>query len=140
MSEYRVLYRRAKDGSWVASVRGLRCRGRGRTIREARADLRQALAAVADNHQIDLVEDVRLPPPGRRLLVEHWTARRRAQLARERSDEAARRACQALLENGITLRDASDLLGIPVARLGSATSLSGVRPRRGRPRRSLSPA
>src|SRR5262245_14720734 len=118
MAEYRVLYTRAKDGGWRASVRGLpRCRGRGRTLREARACLREALAGQAVNHSIDLVEDVRLPSPGRRLLIQHWAARRRARLARARSDQAARQACQALLDHGVSLRDASDLLGIPLARL-----------------------
>jgi len=141
MSEYRVLYTRSRAGGWTASVRGLpRCRGRGRTLREARLQVRQALAGLADHHQIDLVEDVRLPPPGRRLLVQHWVARRRASQARERSDQAARRACQALLDYGVSLRDASDLLGIPLARLAGIVPTEGLEPRRGRPRRSPVPA
>lgn len=56
MGEYRVLYTRVKGGGWSASVRGLAGR-RGRTLREARARLREALATRADARPLDLVED-----------------------------------------------------------------------------------
>jgi len=79
VSEHKVVYRRGKKGEWVASVEGVRrCRGRGRTLRQARKELRVALAQVVDDpYQMDFVEDVRLPPPARRLILQHWAARRR---------------------------------------------------------------
>jgi predicted RNase H-like HicB family nuclease len=119
VSEHKVLYRRGTKGEWVASVEGVRgCRGRGRTLRQARKELRVALARVVDDpYQMDFVEDVRLPPPARRLILRHWAARRR--LAREttRADEAARAALQALLDVKIAVRDAADLLGLPPLKL-----------------------
>ena len=119
MSEHRVLYRRAKDGQWVASVEGVgRCRGRGRTLRQARKELRIALAQVVDDpYQMDFVEDVRLPPPARRLILQHWAARRKLEKEKARADEAARAALQALLDVKIAARDAADLLGLPPLKL-----------------------
>ena len=119
MAEHRVTYRRGRDGRWVASVAGRRrCQGRGKTLRQARRELRAALALyVEETDPIDLVEDVRLPPPARRLIVLHWRARRKAQREAERAAAATGAALQALLDVKVGLKDASDLLGIPPAKL-----------------------
>ena len=119
MTEHKVVYRRSTKGEWVASVEGVRrCRGRGRTLRQARQQLRLALAQVMeDAYQIDFVEDVRLPPPARRLLVQHWAARRRLEKEQARADEAARAALAALLGIDVSVKDAGDLLGLPPLKL-----------------------
>jgi hypothetical protein len=119
MAEYHVVYARREAGEWRAFVRGVRrCRSRGRTLRQARVALRRALAhVVADPYAIDFVEDVRLPGGTRRLIGGHWVARRKAEKAQKAADAATRRALQALLELSINVKDASDLLGIPPARL-----------------------
>jgi predicted RNase H-like HicB family nuclease len=115
VSEHKVVYRRGTKGEWVASVEGVRrCRGRGRTLRQARQQLRIALARVVeDPYQMDFVEDVRLPPPARRLILQHWAARRRLEMEQGRADEAARAALQALLGLALSVKDAGDLLGLP---------------------------
>jgi predicted RNase H-like HicB family nuclease len=115
VSEHKVVYRRGTKGEWVASVEGVRrCRGRGRTLRQARQQLRIALARVVeDPYQMDFVEDVRLPPPARRLILQHWAARRRLEKEQGRADEAARAALQALLGLALSVKDAGDLLGLP---------------------------
>jgi hypothetical protein len=46
---------------------------------------------------MDFVEDVRLPPPARRLILQHWAARRRLEKEQGRADAAARAALHALL-------------------------------------------
>jgi predicted RNase H-like HicB family nuclease len=132
MPVFRVLYTKTRRGEWSASVRGLRrCTGRGRTIREARARLRAALAlAVEAAFPLDLLEDVRLPAPSRALLVRHWRAKKRLQAEQSRADEAALRACDALLAHRVSLRDASDLLGIPANRLRALRPAAGRRGRR----------
>ena len=118
MAEYYVTYK--KDGrGWRGSVKGYRrAHARGRTIRQTRVRLRQALALLLDDTStIDFVEDVRLPGAARRLLGRHWAARRRVSGAQSRSDAAARAALQALKELSLGVRDASDLLGVPPMRL-----------------------
>jgi hypothetical protein len=119
MTEHRVVYRRTTGGEWVANVRGMRRgRGRGRTLRQARQRLRASLARVVeDPYSIDFAEDVKLPPPVRRLIVRHWAARRRLEEETRRSSAAAGAALEAILGHGINLKDASDLLGLPPLKL-----------------------
>jgi predicted RNase H-like HicB family nuclease len=119
VSEHKVVYRRTTKGEWVASVEGVRrCRGRGRTLRQARQQLRIALArVVADPYQMDFVEDVRLPPPARKLILQHWAARRRLDKEQGRADAAARAALQAILGLDVSVKDAGDLLGLPPLKL-----------------------
>ena len=115
LAEYKVIYELDEDGDWIAWVRGLRrCRGRGRTIRQARKRLRAALGRFDhEPHRADLVEDVKLPAPARALIVRHWAARRRAHSQQARADAAARQAVEALLRLHLSVRDAADLLGVP---------------------------
>ena len=128
MAEHRVIYRRSPKGGWVASVEGVRrCRGRGRTLRQARQHLRAALARVVDDaYSIDFAEDVRLPPPARRLIVQHWAARRRLEKEAARADGATRAALEALLLLRLSVKDAADLLGLPPLKL---QKLRGQAPR-----------
>jgi len=118
LSEYKVIYKLDATGEWTAWVRGLRrCRGRGRTLRQARKRLRAALGRFDEEpHRADLVEDVKLPPPARALLVRHWAARRRARSEEARAEVAARQAVDALLRLRLSVRDAADLLGVPYPR------------------------
>jgi hypothetical protein len=110
-----VIYKLDEAGEWTAWVRGLRrCRGRGRTLRQARKRLRVALGRFDDEpHRADLLEDVKLPPPARALLVRHWAARRRARSEEARAEAAAAQAVEALLGLRLSVRDAADLLGVP---------------------------
>jgi hypothetical protein len=119
MAEHRVTYRLDSSNRWVATAAGRRrVRGSGKTLRLARKELRISLAPhVDDPYRIDLVEDVRLPPPARGLLVQHWKARRKADQEAKRASQATLAALQALVQLKISLKDAADLLGIPAARL-----------------------
>ena len=119
MAEHRVVYRRNAAGDWVASVPGRRrLRGQGRTLRQARQRLRTALARmVEDPFEIDFVEDVRLPPPARALLVVHWKARRRLERETERADLASAKALSALLALRLNIKDVGDLLGLSPLKL-----------------------
>ena len=66
---------------------------------------------------MDFVEDVRLPSPARRLILQHWAARRRLDKEQARADEAARAALHALLGLEVSVKDAGDLLGLPPLKL-----------------------
>jgi predicted RNase H-like HicB family nuclease len=115
VAEYKVLYKLDEAGQWTAWVRGLRrCRGHGRTLRQARRRLRAALARFDEEpHRAALVEDVKLPGSARAVLARHWAARRRARREESRAQDAARLAVEALLELRLSVRDAADLLGVP---------------------------
>ena len=119
MAEHRVVYRRNAAGDWVASVPGRRrLRGEGRTLRQARQRLRAALARMVDDpFGIDFVEDVRLPPPARALLVAHWKTRRRLERETERADLASAKALSALLALRLNIKDVGDLLGLSPLKL-----------------------
>jgi len=119
VAEHRVVYRRNAAGDWVASVPGRRRhRGQGKTLRQARQRLRAALARmVEDPFEIDFVEDVRLPPPARALLVAHWKARRRLERETERADLASTKALSALLALRLNIKDVGDLLGLSPLKL-----------------------
>ena len=119
MAEHRVVYRRSAAGRWVATVPGRRrCRGEGKTLRQARQRLRASLAKVVeDPFEIDLLEDVRLPPPSRDRLVAYWKARRRLEGATEQADRAAAAALGSLLALKLNLKDVADLLGLPPLKL-----------------------
>ena len=119
MAEHRVVYRRKKSGQGVGTVAGRpRCRGQGRTLRQARLRLRAALAKVVeDPFEVDFAEDVRLPPPARARLVQHWRARRRLELETERADLASTAALQALLALKLNIKDVGDLLGLSPLKL-----------------------
>lgn len=118
MAQYKVIYKLDAKGEWTAWVRGLRrCKGRGRTLRQARKRLRACLARFDDEpHRADLLEDVKLPKPARALLVRHWAARRRARSQEARAEAAARLAAEALVRLRLNIRDAADLLGVPYAK------------------------
>jgi len=119
VAEHRVVYRRSASGDWVASVPGRRrLRGQGRTLRQARQRLRSALARlVEDPFEIDFVEDVRLSPPARGLLVAHWKARRRVERETELADLASSKALASLLALRLNIKDVGDLLGLSPQKL-----------------------
>jgi hypothetical protein len=119
VAEHRVVYRRNSAGAWVAGVPGRRrLRGEGRTLRQARLRLRAALArTVEDPIEIDFVEDVRLPPPARGLLVAHGKARRRLERETELADLASGKALLALLALKLNIKDVGDLLGLSPQKL-----------------------
>ena len=127
MAEHKVVYRRTRKGEWVASAEGVRrVRGRGRTLRQARQQLRAALGRVVpDPYGIDFAEDVRLPPPARRLIVLHWAARRRLEKESARAEGATRAALHALIVLRLDLKDAADLLGLPPLKLQKLRARAG---------------
>ena len=68
MKSYRVVYELDESGRWIATVRSIKgCHTYGRSIRQARDRIREALALlVRGAARARLVDDVRLPAEVRR--------------------------------------------------------------------------
>ena len=106
---YRVVYEIDESGHWIATVPTVRgCHTYGRSLSEARSRIRDALSLfVPRAATAKLVDDVRLPPPMRRLVVQYRSARAHAEEDRKRAETAARQ-----LATRLSRRDAADLLEI----------------------------
>ena len=115
MKTYTVIFERDEKGWWVASVREVPgCHTQGRSIRQARARVRESLALfVKDAAKAKLVEDVKLPAAVRRMLQRQREARERADKETARAHDTTREAVRALTHAlHLSVRDASELLGL----------------------------
>ncbi len=106
---YRVVYEIDESGHWIATVPTVPgCHTYGRSLSEARSRIREALSLfVPRAGSAKLVDDVRLPPPMRRLVLQYRSARAHAEEDRKRAETAARQ-----LAARLSRRDAADLLEI----------------------------
>jgi predicted RNase H-like HicB family nuclease len=106
---YRVVYEIDESGHWIAAVPAVRgCHTYGRSLSEARSRIREALGLfVAHATTAKLVDDVRLPAPMKRLVLEYRNARARAERDQKKAEAAVRR-----LATRLSRRDAADLLKI----------------------------
>jgi hypothetical protein len=107
------------------------CRSEGRSITEARRNIREALATCADvfddadqvARDAEILEEIRLPRGARKLIDqahrEREAAARQATRAREVTSDAARRLTS---EVGLSLRDAGELLGLSHQRVKQLAS------------------
>ena len=92
----------------------------GRSISEARRKMKQNLSVAS--RKGDIADDVRLPPAVKKEIDRHAEARARA-LAEQEELRKATRAVVATLtsKHGISLRDASALLGLSRERIRQLT-------------------
>lgn len=114
---YTIVYTRDQvSGWWVAGVKGLKgCITQGRTIEQARGRIREALQAWFDLSKPfsgTLIDKVALPAPARRKITAFLTARERAAKANEGLSASSRAAVRELVDQGLSLRDAGELLGL----------------------------
>ncbi len=112
---YTVVYERDAGGWWVAFVRGVTgCRTQGRSIRQARERIREALGLFVTNAaRARLVDDVRLPADVLRMISAQRAARERAERERDQAQVMARRSARRLTRGlRLSVRDAAELLGL----------------------------
>jgi predicted RNase H-like HicB family nuclease len=117
---YKVIYERDADGWWVATVRDVPgCHTQGRSIRQARERVREALGLfVRGAATAELVDDVRLPADVRRMLASAHAARDRAAQEQARAQDATRRTARRLTRGlHLSVRDAAEVLGVSHQRI-----------------------
>ena len=114
MKSHRVVYELDESGAWIATVPAVKgCHTYGRSINEARERVREALGLfVKGAESARLVDDIRLPASVRRLLDAQREARKRAEREQARARAALSRVVRSLERQGLSVRDASELLGL----------------------------
>lgn len=114
MKQYKAIFERDESGTWLARIPAIRgCHTYGRTIEQARARLREALGLWIDDPAGAVIdEDIRLPARLKTAIGRSRRTRQRAEQERETAHEQTRAAAEALVEEGVSLRDAGELLGL----------------------------
>lgn len=111
---------------WVEGVAGVHTFGT--RLAQARANVRDALALWldADGSSLEISEEIRLPEGAEEAVEELEAAREQLSVARRRVTASAARAVRALIDTGLSTRDAGELLGLSHQRVSQVAA--GGRP------------
>ena len=114
MKRYSAIFERDESGSWLARIPSIRgCHTYGRTLEQARTRLREALGLWIDRPEDAVIEEaIRLPADLRTAIQRSRRTRERAEREHENAQTQTRAAAEALVEEGVSLRDAGELLGL----------------------------
>lgn len=132
---YRVVIERDVTDVWVARVPSVPgCRTHGRTLKQVRHRIREALYLwVDDARRAELTFEIRLPAEINKEIHRARTTRDRSvRAAREASDAVWRAARDLTQKAGLSLRDVAELLGMSHQRV---QQLLFARPESRRPTR-----
>lgn len=103
----------ADEDVWLVHIRGVDgCQTYGRSIRQAEARIREALATWLDRNPDELTITPQLPDNVAALASQVSQARREAERAGTEAQQATADAVRRLTKMGLSRRDAADLLGI----------------------------
>jgi predicted RNase H-like HicB family nuclease len=122
---YRVVIERDESGEWLARVAGVPgCHTHGRTLRQVRARIREALSLwVDDADTADVEFEVRLPAELRSALRMASASRKRAARAEEEARERTARVAAGMVQShGLSMRDAAELIGLSHQRVQQLVS------------------
>ena len=122
---YVARYERDAEGWWTVTIPGtpggVHCVSQGRSLQQARARIREALAACLDDEkaaeEAEIEERIALSTKVRGLLRRVVGKRERAERLRAEASEDTRAAARMLAEEGLSVRDAAELLGISFQRV-----------------------
>ncbi|HET7486882.1 MAG TPA: hypothetical protein VFJ85_03075 [Acidimicrobiales bacterium] len=111
---YVAVYERdAEDDAWNVQIKGLvGCQTYGRSLRQAQARIREALAVWLDQEPGTLAIRDELPTSLATIAEGVAKARRTAEQAGTRAQRETSEAVRRLTELGLSRRDAAELLGI----------------------------
>jgi len=120
MSTYKVIYERDDNDTWIADIPSVPgCHTFGRTIREARRMIRDALSLLVDDAwTAEFDEEIVLPEDAENAVRQSQEARQRLTADQAEAVRRNREAAEKLVrELGMPLRDAADLLGLSHQRI-----------------------
>ena len=127
---YTVTYERDETAWWVAGVRGVPgCHTQGRTIAQARERIRDALTDYIGPTAaaVELVDEVKLPGRAQTRVRKARATRERAEGLHAEAQAALREAVRVLTKDvGVSVRDASELLGISHQRVHQLAHRAGA--------------
>ena len=114
VTTYKAIFQRDESGAWLARIPAIRgCHTYGRTIEQARHRLREALGLwIDDPERAAIEEEIRLPSRLKAAIARSRQTRERAEQERETAQQQTRAAAEALVQEGVSLRDAGELLGL----------------------------
>ncbi len=119
LNRYAIRYERDEDGWWVASVPSIKgCHTQGRSIAQARERIREALGLFVRNaKRAEFDEEFRLPAELRRVVARTAAARAKAKRQGELATVLVKDAARMLAKQGVSVRDAGQLLGLSHQRI-----------------------
>jgi predicted RNase H-like HicB family nuclease len=114
MKRYKAIFDRDESGSWLARIPSIPgCHTYGRTLEQARTRLREALGLWIERPEDAVIEEaIRLRADLRTAIQRSRRTRERAEREQENAQTQTRAAAEALVEEGVSLRDAGELLGL----------------------------
>lgn len=117
--KYVAVYERDSDGdAWNVRIEGEPgCHTYGRSLRQAQARIREALAVWLDREPEDLAIEDRLPASVTAVATRVARARQAAEAAGEKAQKQTSEAVKRLTDLGLSRRDAADVLGLSHQRI-----------------------
>lgn len=119
----KVTYELDEDGWWVADVPAIQgCHTQGRTIGEARKRIRDAMWCATEDREwafsVKMEDDVKLPSPVAKKLLQARRARDAAVSATKRAEDSTREVIEELSgKMRMSVRDVGDLIGVSGQRI-----------------------
>jgi predicted RNase H-like HicB family nuclease len=125
VNEIRAVFDLDTDGNWLVRVPGIRgCHSYGRSLSEARKNIREAIELFVPEHEgLEVTEEQRLPRPARTAVAACRKTRHDAETARSAAVQATSSTARYLSkEVGLGTRDIAELLGISHQRVAQLLS------------------
>ena len=128
---YEVKIERDESGTWIARVPAVPgCHTYGRSLRQTKRRIREALSLwVDDAEEAELLLDIRLPSEIRRKVTASRRAREfAADAQRQATEKLALSALELVRQDGLSVRDAADLLGLSHQRVQQLVTAPSFEP------------
>jgi len=124
-AKYVARFERGEEGWWVVSIVGVQgCHTQARTIAQGKERIREALSLFIEEaaHTVELEVETVLPASVRRVADRSLSERSRAETETAKAAKSTERAVKAMLDLGLSTRDAGELLGLSRQRVHQVAS------------------